>query len=70
MYFKVSIRTNPATGEPCGYYRLVESYRNADDRVCHRTLLNVGFMIGVKPEELNGFYFDIAQYISTLLNIY
>jgi hypothetical protein len=53
MYFKVSIRTNPATGEPGGYYRLVESYRNVEDRVCHRTLLNVGFMDGVKPEELN-----------------
>jgi hypothetical protein len=53
MYFKVSIRTNPATGAPGGYYRLVESYRNVDGRVCHRTLLNVGFMDGVQPEELN-----------------
>lgn len=25
------------------YFRIVESYRNADDRVCHRTLLNIGF---------------------------
>jgi hypothetical protein len=23
---------------------LIESYRNADNRVCHRTLLNVGFL--------------------------
>ena len=53
MYFKVSIRKNPDTGKPGGYYRLVESYRNADDRICHRTLLNVGFMDGVVPEELN-----------------
>jgi len=53
MYFKVSIRTNPATGNPDGYYRLIESYRNADGRVCHRTLLNVGFMDGIKAEELN-----------------
>ena len=53
MYFKSSIRTNPATVEPDGYYRLVESYRNAEGRVCHRTLLNVGFMDGVQPEELN-----------------
>ncbi len=44
MYFKVSIRTNPATNKPSGYFRLVESYRNADDRVCHRTILNAGFM--------------------------
>jgi transposase len=44
MYFKCSIRRNPETGAISGYYRLVESYRNADDRVCHRTILNVGFM--------------------------
>jgi hypothetical protein len=54
MYFKVSIRTNPLTGNPDGYYRLIESYRNADGRVCHRTLLNVGFMDEIQPEELNG----------------
>jgi len=53
MFFKVSIRKNPATGNPDGYYRLVESYRNSDGRVCHRTLLNVGFMEGVEPEEIN-----------------
>ena len=53
MYFKVSIRINPATGNPDGYYRLVESYRNLEGRVCHRTLLNVGFMDSVQPEELN-----------------
>ena len=53
MYFKVSIRTNPATGNPDGYYRLVESYRNVDNRVCHRTLLNVGFMDDIQAEEQN-----------------
>jgi hypothetical protein len=44
MYFKVSYRKNPETGKSEGYYRLVESYRNDDDRVFHRTLLNVGFL--------------------------
>ncbi len=44
VYFKCSIRTHPQTGNIAGYYRLVESYRNADGRVCHRTILNVGFM--------------------------
>jgi hypothetical protein len=53
MYFKQSIRTNPSTGEPGGYFRLVESYRTVDGKVCHRTLLNVGFMEGVEPEDLN-----------------
>lgn len=44
MYFKSSIRKNPATGKMAGYYRLVESYRNLEGRICHRTILNVGFM--------------------------
>ena len=44
MYFKFSLRKHPQTGKPSGYYRLVESYRNGDNRVCHRTLLNVGFI--------------------------
>jgi hypothetical protein len=44
MDFKVSYRKNPETGKSEDYYRLIESYRNADDRVCHRTLLNVGFL--------------------------
>jgi hypothetical protein len=47
MYFKVSMRHNPGSGKHEGYYRLVESYRNEQDRVCHRTLLNVGFLDGV-----------------------
>lgn len=54
MYFKVSMRHNPAKNFIDGYYRLVESYRNADDRICHRTLLNVGFMEDITSgEQLN-----------------
>jgi transposase len=53
MYFKISIRHNPAIGFIAGYYRLVESYRNSNDRVCHRTILNIGFLEGVSPKQLN-----------------
>jgi transposase len=54
MYFKISMRHNPAKGKIDGYYRLVESYRNTADRVCHRTLLNVGFLDDVATvEQLN-----------------
>lgn len=53
MYFKFSLRKHPQSGKLSGYYRLVESYRNADNRVCHRTILNVGFMEDVTPEQLN-----------------
>jgi hypothetical protein len=44
MYFKLVSRRNPATGQLDCYYRIVESYRNIHDRVCHRTLLNIGFI--------------------------
>lgn len=53
MYFKVSMRTNPATGVYSGYYRLVESYRNHSDRVCHRTMLNAGYLDGLTTDQLN-----------------
>jgi len=46
------MRHNPRTGHPQGYYRLVESYRNECNRVCHRTLLNIGF-VDIPPETLN-----------------
>ena len=32
---------------------MVESYRNPDGRVCHRTMLNVGFLEGLTPEQMN-----------------
>jgi hypothetical protein len=53
MYFKMSLRNNPETKSLSGYYRLVESYRNAENRVCHRTILNVGFLDHIAPEQLN-----------------
>lgn len=53
LYFKSSIRKHPDTGKLSGYYRLVESYRNADNRICHRTILNIGFMEDASPEQLN-----------------
>ncbi len=53
MYFKSSIRNNPATGKIDSYFRLIESYRNVEGRVCHRTLLNVGFLPKVSAEQLN-----------------
>ena len=47
------MRTNPATGVYSGYYRLVESYRNSDDRVCHRTILNAGYLDELTTDQLN-----------------
>jgi hypothetical protein len=54
MYFKSSCRTNPETKKLDSYYRLVESYRNSSGRVCHRTILNIGFLDeDISPETLN-----------------
>ena len=53
MYFKSSLRKHPQSGILRGYYRLVESYRNAENRVCHQTILNIGFIDDIAPEQLN-----------------
>ena len=53
MYFKATFRNHPESGSLCPYYRLVESYRNIDNRICHKTILNVGFIVDLKPEQLN-----------------
>jgi len=47
------MRKNPETGIYSGYYRLVESYRNHDDRVCHRTILNAGYLDELTTDQLN-----------------
>ena len=52
MNFTSQMRYNPETGEYEKYYRLKESYRNASGRSCTRILLNVGFIHGLKPEEI------------------
>lgn len=44
MYFKFSLRYNKEKRRSDAYYRLVESYRNAAGRVCHRTIVNIGFI--------------------------
>jgi transposase len=52
MFFKFSLRYN--NGELDAYYRLVESYRNEAGRVCHRTILNIGFISNeYSVEQLN-----------------
>ena len=51
MYLKASFRHNPVINGIAAYYRLVESYRNQQDRVCHRTLLNIGFWLDATREQ-------------------
>jgi hypothetical protein len=47
------MRKNPQTNILSGYYRLVESYRNSDDRICHRTILSAGFLDDLTTNQLN-----------------
>ena len=54
MYFKFSLRYNKDKQQSDAYYRLVESYRNAEGWVCHRTILNIGFTDDdFSPKQLN-----------------
>ena len=53
MYFKTTIRFNPLTQRYDPYCRLVESYRNYEGRVCHKTIVPVGFIPKVTPEQKN-----------------
>ena len=53
MYFRSSIRRNPETKMLSGYYRLLESYRNHNGNVCHRTLLSAGFLDELSTEQRN-----------------
>jgi transposase len=62
VYFKFSLRKHPETGKLSGYYRLVESYRNADNKICHRTILNVGFIDeDLTPDRLNKIQKELTQ---------
>lgn len=53
MYFKFTGRINPLTNNSDFYCRLVESYRNVEGRVCHKTVINVGFMPDADPSQMN-----------------
>ena len=53
MFFRSSMRVNPKTGKLSGYYRLIESYRNINGKVCHRTMLATGFLDELTAEQLN-----------------
>lgn len=69
MYFKVSGRHNPNTNKPGWYYRLVESYRNSEGRVCHRPMLNVGFLEGLTTDQMNLIQKMLTQRVENANNV-
>ncbi|TRX32761.1 hypothetical protein FNW52_16545 [Flavobacterium sp. ZT3R18] len=52
MYFKASCRNNPQTQKVESYYRLVESYRDANNYIRHRTIVTAGFIDHFSADEL------------------
>lgn len=68
MFFKSSMRKNPQTGELSGYYRLVESYRDLNDVIRHRTILTVGFLDELSVVQLNLIQKGLTQRIAGLDN--
>lgn len=46
------MRKNPETASHCGYYRLVESYRDITGAVRKKTLLTIGFVEDLSGDEL------------------
>ena len=52
VYFKGSIRSKASTQKMDTYNLLVKSYPNEDGRVCHRTILYVGFIEGATADLL------------------
>lgn len=70
MYFKATFRNHPELGPFCPYYRLVESYRNIEDRICHKTILNVGFVPELKPEQLNVIQKKLTQLASGTIDLF
>ena len=64
LYFNVTFRKRPELGLFYPYYRLVERYRNIEDRICHKTILSIGFVSELKPEQLNVIQTELTQLAS------
>ncbi|MGL5979471.1 MAG: IS1634 family transposase, partial [Phocaeicola sp.] len=52
MHFISQIRYNPATSSDQKYYRIKETFRDRVGKVRSRILLNVGFLSGLRPEDI------------------
>ena len=52
MFFKASCRRKPQTEKVESYYRLVESYRDANNYIRHKTIVTAGFIDYFTADEL------------------
>ena len=62
------MRKNPETKELCGYYRLLESYRNHNGQVCQRTMLSAGFLDELSADQLNAIQKILTAKVANLGN--
>lgn len=52
MHLNVLYRSNNKRGENIPYYRLNDSYRDADGKPCTFIILNIGFEPELSPDEM------------------
>ena len=64
MFFKLTCRRNPQTEKVESYYRLVESYRDANNFIRHRTIVTAGFIDHFSADELIFIQKNITDRIS------
>jgi hypothetical protein len=62
------MRKNLETKELSGYYRLLESYRNHNGDVCHRTMLSAGFLDELSADQLNSIQKILTAKVANLGN--
>lgn len=60
MHFLSQLRYNPNTGRDEKYYRIKETFRDQLGRVRSRILLNVGFLSGLRPEDIRDIGFGLT----------
>lgn len=60
MHFISQLRYNPNTGRDEKYYRIKETFRDQLGRVRSRILLNVGFLSGLRPEDIRDIGFGLT----------
>ena len=64
MFFKLTCRRNPQTEKVESYYRLVESYRDVNNFIRHRTIVTAGFIDHFSADELIFIQKNITDRIS------
>ena len=68
MYFVLNKRINPATGEMDHYYRIKESFCDAEGRVHTRLMLAAGFLSELTTDEICTSAVDFPTCLNKVVN--